>query len=133
LIAALGSARRFPVLAARGDRFFPGFGFRPEDDEHFTDLLDRPGVKRAADFIDQARPSLTVIAQHPDLDQFMTLEVDVDFFEDRGRETCLADHHDWLQMMGPGFQRAAFGWSKLDHNCILKQLDSATNARKLKI
>ena len=71
-------------------------------------MLHRSGVERAAGFLQQLPALLPIVAQHPDLDQFMASEIDVDFPEDGGGESGVADHDHRLQMMGAGAQRAPF-------------------------
>lgn len=119
LEAALGPAWLFTSSAAAGRFFVAVFGTGPEDDEDFADLLYRARIERTADFVNHGLALEPVIAQHPDLDQFVAFEIDVDFIEHCRRESGVADHNDWLQMVGAGTQRAAFSGFQDFHSVSL--------------
>ena len=68
-------------------------------------MLDRARMERRADFGDQAFAPLAVVAEHADLDELVALQGNVDFADHRGRETCLAGHHDRLQVVRARSQR----------------------------
>jgi hypothetical protein len=112
-IAPLGTLSLFP--APRRWRFLLRFRLRPISDEHLADQLHRTGIELAADALERLLPRFAVIAQHADLDQFMAFESKVDFLQDGRSQARIPDHHDRVQRVRAGAQRAPFGVSQLFH------------------
>ena len=91
-------------------------GTRPVDDQNLPDALHRAGVERGANFRRHAPASFPVVTQHPNLDQLVTLERDIDFMQHGRRQARLTDHDDRMERVGPGAQRAPLGGRESSHN-----------------
>lgn len=103
----------FVPLWRRGQRL--SFRAGAKDDEDLADMLHGVCGQRIADVTDQALTLAAVIAKNADLDEFVTLERQVDFFQHPGREAGLPDHDDRMQMMRTGPERAPLGGRKFHH------------------
>ena len=79
-------------------------------------MLHRARVESRAYLVDQRRACASVLARHPDLDELMALQSDVDFLENRRRETRRSDHDHRMEMMRAGAQRAPLGRGEDTHN-----------------
>ena len=86
-----------------------------KDDEDLADMLHGVCGQRIADVTDQALALAAVIAKYADLDEFVTLERQVDFPQHPGREAGLPDHDDRMQMMRTRPERAPLGGRKVLH------------------
>lgn len=78
-------------------------------------MLHGNSVERRADGLDHRGACSAVIAEYANLDQLVAFQVDVDFTQYRRRQTGITDQHHGLQMMRPGFQRAALCRSQSGH------------------
>lgn len=71
-------------------------------------MLHRRGVEIATDSSEQRFAVVAVVAEHPDLDELMREQIDVDFVENRGGQSVLTDRHDRMEGVGPRTEGAAF-------------------------
>ena len=67
-------------------------------------MLHGNGIERRANGLNHCGARGTVIAEYPDLDQFMAFQGDVDFAEHGWCQAGIADQDHRLQMMRPGFR-----------------------------
>lgn len=72
-------------------------------------MLYRAGAERRAKLGQEIFAQRAIVARHADLDQFVALQIDVDFLQYRGAQALVADHHDRFERVGAGFQFAAAG------------------------
>ena len=79
-------------------------------------MLYRARVESRADFVDLRPACGTIAAQHPDLDELVAFQRDVDLLENRRRETRLSDHDHRMEMVRTRAQRAPLGWREDTHN-----------------
>ncbi len=66
-------------------------------------MLHGKGIEWRADGFDHCGARGAVIAEHPNLDQFMAFQGNVDFAEHSWRQAGITDQDHRLQMMRPGF------------------------------
>ena len=72
-------------------------------------MLDRMRIERAADVVDHFIAFMPVTDEHANFYQFVATEREIDFLDQRGRESSLADGDVRPQMMGTGSQRSTGG------------------------
>ena len=94
-----GAALRFPPGGGLGLSQFL-FRTRPKHHEDFSDQLHGTGIEGLADPLERVVPAVSIVAQHPDLDELMALQREVDFLEHCVGQTGAADHHDRVQGVG---------------------------------
>jgi 23S rRNA (uridine2552-2'-O)-methyltransferase len=82
-------------------------------------MLHRRGVGAGADLREQRFASITIIAEHPDLDELVRLQRDIDFVQHRRCETVLTDEDHGLQRVRTGTQLAPVRGSQGIHAGIL--------------
>ena len=70
-------------------------------------MLDGRGVELGADPFEQCVARAAVVAEHPDLDQLVGEQVDVDLVQHGGSEPVLADADERVQVMRLGAQLPA--------------------------
>jgi hypothetical protein len=97
-----------------GRRFGPGVGGRivragPEYDQQLADVLDGRRAEFGQDLREQRFPRGPVVVEHADLDQLVRDQVDLDLSQHGRREAIVTDHHDRIEVMGLGAQRAPGG------------------------
>jgi len=69
-------------------------------------MLHRARVESRADFVDQRPACGTVRTRHPDLDELVARQSDVDLLENRQREARLSDHDHRMERVRTGAQSA---------------------------
>lgn len=72
---------------------------RAKQDQYLADALHGVGSQRIADMADQTFAMSAIISQHPDLDELVALQSEIDFAQHRRGEPGFADHDDRMQMM----------------------------------
>ena len=70
-------------------------------------MLDRSGTEFAADFFEMGDAVFTTLAINTNLDQFVGVQIDVDFLEYSRGEAVLGDRNDGIQAVGADTQFAA--------------------------
>ena len=70
-------------------------------------MLNRGCIQVFADPVQNVLARLAVIAQDPDLDEFVGGQATVDFTGYRRCETAAADQYGGFEGMGTGFERSA--------------------------
>lgn len=115
LKAALGAESGFSPATWRRLRHVM-HGTWPVDDKNLADMLHRACPQRLADFRWHEPAPLAIVAQHPDLDQLVAFQRDVDFMQHGRRQARAPDHDDRMERVGPGAQRAPLGWGEDSHN-----------------
>jgi len=108
--------RGFTSPPPRGMRFRRSFrlGQRAMHDEQLADVLDRSGIERVADALEHHVAGVAIFAEHPNLDEPMRGEVDVDLVQHRGRQAVVSDHDHGMQVMRLGPQGAALHGGELE-------------------
>ena len=74
-------------------------------------MLYRPGAKPLTEVVHQTLAFLPVVVDDPDLDQFMGIEANADFLEDRLGKSVPADRYDRIQAVRSGTQRTPLAGS----------------------
>ena len=115
LIVALGAESGF-LPAARRRLRTSVLGTRAVEDQDLADLLHRARNERFADFTGHPRTALAIVAQHPDLDELVTRQRDIDFMQHGRRQARFPDHDDRMEMVGPRAQRAPLRRREDSHN-----------------
>jgi len=70
-------------------------------------VLDRCRVELGADAIEHRLATDSIVAEHPDLDQLVRTQIDVDLMQHVWSDSVLADCNDRLQVMRFRAQRTA--------------------------
>ena len=70
-------------------------------------MLHKAGVEFVANGVDHGDARIAVVAGDAYLDQFMTIQMDIDFAQHGGRQTRIADNDHGFKMMCPRFEFAA--------------------------
>jgi len=78
-------------------------------------MLDRNRARMRAHVRERGCPRIAVVAEYPDLEQFMGFQGTLDFDEDRRGEAVVADHDDRLEWMGPRLQSTSRCWCERLH------------------
>lgn len=89
------------------------------DHENFADVLHRKRIECLTDPGDISCARLAVVAQHADLDQFVTAQVYVDFPDHGGGQAGVTDDHDGIEVVGASLQKAAPFRSQYIHGASL--------------
>lgn len=71
---------------------------------NMSDPLDKRRVGRRANLRDHRFPRLAIFGINSDFDQFVMVESQQDFMDDRRCDAVVADDHDRLAVMGQGFE-----------------------------
>ena len=71
-------------------------------------MLHRGGIQVAANLAQNAFPGCPILAGDANFHELVGLQAGIDFPQDRGREATVANHHDGIESVGPGAQRASF-------------------------
>lgn len=79
-------------------------GVAPKQRGDVADPLDQRRPGRRADFSDHGLARFAILGVHPDFDQFVMIERQQDFVQDRWRDAAVADDHDRLAGMSQGFE-----------------------------
>ena len=66
--------------------------------------LDQRRIGRRANLRDHHFPRLAIFGINSDFDQFVMVESQQDFMDDRRCDAVVADDHDRLAVMGQGFE-----------------------------
>ena len=78
-------------------------------------MLHGRSVERRTDALQHCFTLFALLAEHPDLDQFVGEQVDVDLVQHRRGQAVLADDDDWMQMVRFRAQLAPLGGSQWSH------------------
>ena len=103
------------VFRRRSETSAPFRRERVPDHEQFADMLYRPGAKPLTELVHQALAFLPVVVDNPDLDQFMGIEANADFLEDRLGKSVPADRYDRIQAVRPETQLTPLVRSDFKH------------------
>ena len=71
---------------------------------NMSDPLDQCRVGRRANLRDHHFPRLAIFGINSDFDQFVMVESQQDFMDDRRCDAVVADDHDRLAVMSQGFE-----------------------------
>ncbi len=71
---------------------------------NMSDPLDQCRVGRRANFRDHRFPCLAIFGIDSNFEQFVMVESQQDFMDDRRCDAVVADDHDRLAVMGQGFE-----------------------------
>jgi hypothetical protein len=91
----------------------------PVDDEDFANMLHRQRRQTRADSAEQDLALLAWLARHPDFDQLVALQADVDLVQHRVGQALVADHHHRVQGVCAGFEGLALKRSQVASHRIL--------------
>ncbi len=80
-----------------------------------TDPLDERRLGRRANGCDQRFARRAIFSINPNLDQFMMVQRQQNFVQNRWRQTVIADNHHRLAMMSQGLEMTLLWMSKREH------------------
>lgn len=80
-----------------------------------TDPLNQHRLGRRANRPDRGLARFAILGVDPDLDQFVMIERQQDFVQDRRRDAAVADDHDRLASMGQGFEMTFLRIGEREH------------------
>lgn len=80
-----------------------------------SDPLNQRRLGRRANLPDHGLARFPILGIDPDFDQFVMVERQQDFVQDRWRDTTVADDHDRLASMGQGFEMTFLRIGEREH------------------
>ena len=80
-----------------------------------ADPLNQRCLGRRANLRDHGLARFPIFGIDPDFDQFMMIERQQDFMQDRRRDPAVADDHDRLAVMGQGLEMTLLRIGEREH------------------
>ena len=80
-----------------------------------ADPLNQRCLGRRANLRSHGLARFPILGVDPDFDQFMMIERQQDFMQDRRRDAAVADDHDRFTVMGQGFEMTLLRISEREH------------------
>lgn len=93
---------------------------RSPDDKQFADVLDRGRTELFTDQCEVGQAGLAIIAEHADLDQFVTIQTACDFAQNGFGQSVLANDDDRGKSVRAGTQGAALFGIDFEHGTVTR-------------
>ena len=91
------------------------FGVAPKERSDMANPLDQRRLGRHANLRNHGLARFTILGVDPDFDQFMMIERQQDFVQDRRRDAVVADDYDRLAVMGQGLEMTLLWIGEREH------------------